>query len=62
VSDMACVGSRPTLLLESESHQHINPSAKCISTSWANPFTRSEDESINGVGVSACFIQRESRT
>jgi len=62
VRGMACVGSYPTLLVESESHQHINPSAKCISTSWANSFTQSEDESVNGVGVSACFIQRESRT
>ena len=26
------VGSCPTLQVESESHQHINPSAKCIST------------------------------
>ena len=33
VSGMACVwGSCPTLLVETESHQHINPSAKCIST------------------------------
>jgi len=32
VRGMACVGSYPTLLVESESHQHINPSAKCIST------------------------------
>jgi hypothetical protein len=32
VSGMACVGSCPTLLVEGESHQHINPSAKCIST------------------------------
>jgi hypothetical protein len=32
VSGMACVGSYPTLLVEGESHQHINPSAKCIST------------------------------
>ena len=32
VSGMVCVGSCPTLLVESESHQHINPSAKCIST------------------------------
>jgi hypothetical protein len=33
VSGMACVGSCPTLLVEGEPHQHINPSAKCISTS-----------------------------
>ena len=26
------VGSCPTLLVEGEVHQHINPSAKCIST------------------------------
>ena len=32
VSGMTCVGSCPTLLVESESHQHINPSAKCILT------------------------------
>jgi hypothetical protein len=32
VSSMACVGNCPTLLVEGESHQHINPSAKCIST------------------------------
>jgi hypothetical protein len=32
VSGMACVGSCPTLLVEGESHQHINPSARCIST------------------------------
>jgi hypothetical protein len=32
VSGMVCVGSCPTLLVESEPHQHINPSAKCIST------------------------------
>jgi hypothetical protein len=32
VSGMACVGNCPTLLVEGESHQHINPSAKCIST------------------------------
>ena len=31
VSGMACVWSCPTLLVESESHQYINPSAKCIS-------------------------------
>jgi hypothetical protein len=30
VSGIACVGSCPTMLVESESHQHINPSAKCI--------------------------------
>ena len=32
MSDMICVGSYPILLVESESHQHINPSAKYIST------------------------------
>jgi len=32
VSGMTCVKSCPTLLVESESHQYINPSAKCIST------------------------------
>ena len=32
VSGMTCVGSCPTLLVESESHQHINPNAKYIST------------------------------
>jgi hypothetical protein len=31
-SGIACVGSCPTLLVEGESHTHINPSAKCIST------------------------------
>jgi len=51
VSDMACVGSCPTLLVEGEAHQRINPSAKCISTPWVNPFTRSEDESVSGVGA-----------
>ena len=32
MSDMTYVGSYPTLLVESESHQHINSSVKCIST------------------------------
>jgi hypothetical protein len=32
VNGMVCVGSCPTLLVESEPHQRINPSAKCIST------------------------------
>jgi hypothetical protein len=32
VSGMACVVSCPTLLVEGEPHQHINPSAKCILT------------------------------
>jgi hypothetical protein len=32
VSNMACVRSYPTLLVEGEPHQFINPSAKCIST------------------------------
>jgi hypothetical protein len=32
VSGIACMGSCPTLLVEGESHQHINRSAKCIST------------------------------
>jgi hypothetical protein len=27
-----------------------------------NPFTRSEDESVSGVGASTCFTQRASRT
>jgi hypothetical protein len=27
-----------------------------------NSFTRSEDESVSGVGASACFTQRASRT
>jgi hypothetical protein len=27
-----------------------------------NPFKRSEDESVSGVGASACFTQRASRT
>ena len=31
VSGMAGMGSYPTLLVESESHQHINPNDKCIS-------------------------------
>ena len=51
VSGMACVGSCPTLLVEGEAHQRINPSAKCISTPRVNPFTRSEDESVSGVGA-----------
>ena len=33
---------------------HFNP--------WVDPFTRSEDESVSGVGVSVCFTQRESKT
>jgi hypothetical protein len=32
VSDMVCVGSCPTLLVEVEAHQNMNPSTKCIST------------------------------
>jgi hypothetical protein len=61
VSDMACMGSCPTLLVEGEPHQHINPSVKYISP-WVNPFTRSEDESVSGVRASACFTQHASRT
>jgi hypothetical protein len=33
---------------------HFNPRV--------NPFTRSEDESVSGVGASACFTQNASRT
>jgi hypothetical protein len=61
VSGIACVGSCPTLLVECESHQHINPSAKCISTPGLT-LLREEDESVSGVGASACFTQRASRT
>jgi hypothetical protein len=52
VSSMTCVASCPTLLVEGEPHQHINPSAKCISTPPVNPFTRNEDESVSGVRAS----------
>jgi hypothetical protein len=62
VSDMACVGSCPTLLVKGESHQHINPSAQVHFNPRVNPFTRSEDENVSRVGVSACFTQRTSRS
>jgi len=55
VSDMICVESCPILLVESQSNQHINPSAKCISTPGLTLFMRSENKNVSGVGASACF-------
>ena len=60
VSGMAGMGSYPTLLVESEFHQHIK--CQVHFNLRINLFTRSKDESVSGVGVRACFTQRESRT
>ena len=60
VSGMACVESCLTLLVESEFHQHIK--CQVHFNLRINLFTRSKDESVSGVGVRACFTQRESRT
>jgi len=52
----------PTLLVDSESHRHINLNAKCISTPpKLTFFMQSEDENISSVNASAYFTQYESR-
>jgi hypothetical protein len=54
VSGMVCVGGCPTLPVEGEIHQHINPSAKCIPT-FGLTLLHVEDESVSEVDASACF-------
>lgn len=49
-------GERTHIACEVRVQKNINTSAKYISTPCVNPFTRSENESVNVVGVSVWFI------